>query len=322
MSAEAVWPLIARPADCHRVAEALLGLTPAAARLAGGVILVTSPEADRLVDEMGTVVRSLSVATAARNERLHGEVRGPVVWGETVAARAATAGDTGLFVCASPRRAYDTAENRVLVAALRAVRDAARLVDRQGLRRRDSDLARHVRHNAALATRWLDHRALAGVTRAPDRRDRARTRAGKRSRTYQAALDLLRVAAAPIGPAHIDALADARATAQHALVAQLVAALRRRGYPEAGLVADRGILRGRWVRYVHDAAASRSPLPPGVHAGDLLLDVPVAPDGRTLPGAEALARLRERAGGRPCAVIADPGDVDWALTESGLFPPR
>jgi hypothetical protein len=322
MSARAVWPLVARPVDCHRIAEALLGLTPAAARLAGGVILVTSPEADRLVDAMPGIVRSLSVATAARNERWHGEVRGPVVWGETVAARAATAGDIGLFVCASPRRAYDTAENRVLVAALRAIRDAARLVDRQGLRRRDSDLARHVRHNAGLATRWLDHRALAGISRPPDRRDRARTRAGKRAATYRPALELLEVAAAPIGPDHIDALADARARAQHAVVAELVAALRRRGYPEGALAAQRGILRGRWVRYVHDGAASRAPLPPGIHAGDLLLDVAVTPDGRTLPGPEALDRLRERAGGRPCAVVAGPADIDWALTESGLFPPR
>src|SRR4051794_41006699 len=116
--AEDLWGMLARPLDCHRVAESMLGLTPVAARLTSGVILASSPEVDQLIEEMPVIIRSLAIATTARNERLHGEVRGPVVWSETMAARASSAGDPAVFVCTNSVRAYDTAENRVLVGAL------------------------------------------------------------------------------------------------------------------------------------------------------------------------------------------------------------
>ena len=47
-----------------------------------------------------------------------------MLWSETMSARSASAGDPGLFVCATTTKAYDTDENRVLKAALDAIRQA------------------------------------------------------------------------------------------------------------------------------------------------------------------------------------------------------
>jgi hypothetical protein len=291
-----IWSVLGTPVNNLRAAEALLGLTPAAARLMAGVILASSPEADRLLDAMPNIVRSMAIATTNRPERNQGEVRGPIQWSETMAARAATAGDTQLYVCSVTARAYDTAENRVLAAALRAILNAARTVDRQGLSRRDSELARHVRYNAGVALRFSEHRTLSGMSRAPDRRDIRRTRTGVRHRVYQPALDVLARAARPIGPAHVGALAGPRVNAQHAILVQVVAAMHRRGVATHGLRPDQGILIGGPVAYVHPDTAARTENTPGIHVGRLVLDAPGGPQ----PNAADAHHI----------VVEDPADVE------------
>jgi hypothetical protein len=315
--AERVWSLLARPVNGQRAVESLLGLTPIAAHLMASVVLASSPEVDDLIDAVPTIFRSMSIATTARNQRLHGEVRGPIVWSETVSARGASAGDPMVYVCSSPRRAYDTAENRVLAAALRQVITAASLVDRQGLRRRDTELARHIRFNAGLAVRYADHRTIEDVSRPPDRRDVARTRAGKRRQVYSPALAVLDRATSPVDAGHVMALSDPRTAAQHALVADTVELLGQRGQRVPPLRAADGVLAGGPVTYVHDGSARRSPLAAGVHVGDLLLDVPVAADGTVRPGPEVLAELQSRAGGTAaaCAVVVRPADLARALDQ-------
>ena len=56
--------------------------------------------------------------TGIEPQRCIGELRGPVLWSETMSARASSFGDRDLFICATPSRAYDIDENRILVAAL------------------------------------------------------------------------------------------------------------------------------------------------------------------------------------------------------------
>lgn len=271
--AEALWAAAAAPVDSVRAAETLIGLTPAAARLTAAVVLTTSPEVDVLVAALPRMVRSLTVATNARTERLFGEIRGPIVWNETLAARAATAGDPQLFVCTSLKRAYDTPENRVLVASLRAIADAGVLVERQGLRTRNSDLARHVRHNAGMAMRYLDHRAITGVSPSPDRRDIMRARSGKHRAAYAPALAVLRRVSAPIGPDHVAALSSPRTRAQHAALVTVIDALRRRGRVVPPLRSIGATFAGGPVVFVHDEHANRAGRAAGIWVDDVLLDV-------------------------------------------------
>jgi hypothetical protein len=312
--AEALWAAVAMPVDTVRAAETLIGLTPAAARLTAAVVLTTSPEVDALVAVLPRMVRKLTVATNARTERLFGEIRGPIVWNETLAARAATAGDPQLFVCTSLKRAYDTAENRVLVASLRAISDAGVLVERQGLRSRNSDLARHVRHNAGVALRYLDHRAISGVSPSPDRRDIMRARSGKHRGAYAPALAVLRRVTTPIGPDHVAALSSARTRTQHAALVAVLDVLRDRGRPVPPMRSIGASFAGGPVTFVHDDHAARAGVPAGISVGDLLLDVPVDGSGAALDPEEALAALSGRAGaGRSVAIVRDVSDVEWAL---------
>src|SRR3712207_2006521 len=103
------------PADAVAV---LLGLPVRQARARIDTLVATSPEAEALLGGMDTTIRSLAISTVQKAEQCRGEIRGPVLWSETGAARAASGGDEGLFVCVLPERAYDTPENRVLVSAL------------------------------------------------------------------------------------------------------------------------------------------------------------------------------------------------------------
>jgi hypothetical protein len=267
---QGLWALLREPVDSLRVAAVLLGLSHAAARLTANVIVASSPETDRMLDEMPRTIRSLAIATAMRTRRCYGEIHGPIVWSETLAARAASAGDPQLYVCATTDRAYDTGENRVLAGALRAVATAARAVERQGLARRSSELARHVRINGSLATRYAEHRSLVSIDRPPDRRDIRRARAGVRHRTYVHALGVLRRAAQPIGPPHLAALAESRTALDHALLLDVVQGLRDLGVDIPGLRPQGGRLVAGPIRYAHPTLAG--PNEAGVRVGDTALD--------------------------------------------------
>ena len=169
-----------------------------------------------------------------------------------MSARAASAGDPMVFVCASPMRAYDTPENRVLVAALQSISDAARLVDVGALRTRDTPLARRIRDNGNLARRYLDHRALADVPRVkPTSRDRTRTRAGLRRRAYAPAMAVLDVVTEPLTADELELVTDEQTAAQHSVAVMTLAELRLRGHdvPPAR-IRDRVVVSGPFT-YVH-----------------------------------------------------------------------
>jgi hypothetical protein len=273
--AERVWARLARPFDAERAAEALLGMRHSSVRVFAGSLHATSPEVIALLFQMPIVLRSLGVATTNRPERCQGEIRGPVQWSETMSARGATAGASDLFICTTTARAYDTPENRILVAGLRTIVDAARTIERGTITSLPvpaaAELARHARRNASLALRFLDHRALSGVQdRKPTAKEVARVRASKRARTYLPALAVLDRAADSIEPILIESLTDAHTRAEHATLAELLDTLERRGHP-VSLHAHRGTLSGGPVTYAHPNHPSR-PSRTGIRVRDLELD--------------------------------------------------
>jgi hypothetical protein len=196
-----------RPYRPVPVLELLLGVSRRAAREMAGVALAASTEADRLLETMPSTLRSLAVATTDSPRRCLGGLRGPVAWSETMSARAASAGDPGVFVCSSTSKAYDTGVNRVLVAALDAVRtggDAA-----HPRRARHSAAVRSARQQAWRAERFLDHRTLADVPRVtPDARALRDAATGRRRRIYAPAVALLARAGNLLTAASLAAAAD------------------------------------------------------------------------------------------------------------------
>ena len=117
---------LGRPFEVVGTLSALVGESSAAVAQGIGLAMSTSVEAQSLIDTMHGTVRSLATSLQAQNQRCVGELRGPVLWSETMSARASSFGDRDLFICATPARAYDIDENRVLVAALHVLRKAAK----------------------------------------------------------------------------------------------------------------------------------------------------------------------------------------------------
>ena len=242
---------LARPYDPSKVVGALLGLPPRLARQLVGAILATSEEAETLLEAMPRVLRSLAIATTDRPERCYGELRGPVLWSETMSARSASAGDPGLFVCATTTKAYDTVENRVLKAALDTIRRAGAHAD-HGPEAQHDAMVRRARQNGHRASHLLEHRALSDVpvTRVSGRA-LTRTRSGNKRSTYQPAVDVLRRAADPVGAEQLAAHADAATRAQLALLAQAIEVVEERTGAPVKLRSSRGTIVSGSLSYDH-----------------------------------------------------------------------
>ena len=123
-----------------------------------------------------------------------------MLWSETMAARAGTAGATDVYVCLTAERAYDTPQNRVLVAALLAIRRAADAADPIAGRPTTTRCCSGRASTAPRARHYLEHRTMKGVNRKRiDGRTIAKTRSGSRNDNYEPALAVLERARAPWG---------------------------------------------------------------------------------------------------------------------------
>lgn len=251
---EAVLARLGQPYDAVKVVSALHGLPARLARQLVGSAVATSEEAERLLDAMPRIVRSMAIATTDRPQRCYGELRGPVLWSETMSARSASAGDPGLYVCATTTKAYDTAENRVLKAALAAIREAGAEADAasaSGLSPARADQARRARHNGQRAAHLVEHRTLADVpvTRITGRVLR-RTRGGSRRGTYQPAVAMVLRASSPLRAADLSEVGSAGTDVQIRLLAEALDELERR-HGRVALRSSHGQLVAGPVTYDH-----------------------------------------------------------------------
>jgi hypothetical protein len=307
-----LWRRLDRATDPAEAIAALLGLPVGEARTRIDTLLATSPEAETLLAGMDRTIRSLAISTVAKAEECRGELRGPVLWSETAAARAASGGDEGLFVCVLPERAYDTPENRVLVRALLTIARAGRTTG-EGRADAVDDEAARARANRVRAARWLDHKALASVpAKAPDARARRRARSGRSARTYAPALAVLAVANEPLQPDALEAWADERLLDQHDLVAAVLERLEGRGHRGPTASAAGGRFTCGPVTY----RARFGDPERGVRLGGVLLDVLFGEDEAT--NADAATRLARRAAGGPSLLVTDAAGIEAALDLAGF----
>jgi hypothetical protein len=185
-----VWRYLTQAANpgAPLVAEgaALLDLTESEVRRLGIVAFVMSHEVHDLLMAMPSLIRGLSTTTLHDEEWSVERVRGSINWSRTLGARAATA-HPALYVTAPARRAFQTPENEVLVAALDALRAAAR---HTGWHRSASmGVGSEVRRRESEADRWLRARSLGEIERRPvGARQLARVKSGRSSRRYAPAV--------------------------------------------------------------------------------------------------------------------------------------
>ena len=277
-SLERIWRRLGLPVDPVLAADALVGLPPANARVLLAVALAASPEADELVEGIPGLLRSLAVSTTARPVRCDGEIRGPVLWSETMAARSASPGAGAVFICSSPVKAYDTDENRVLVAAFHRLHRSAMAAEIQldgEPRPSDVDL-RRARHNGEKIRRALEHRSLQAVTRVrPTGRMLQKTRTGTKAGVFRVAVALLQRSWAEVGADDLEPFVDDLTRAEHQLAADILDRLHAEGrLTERLRIVDGAVASGPFA-YRHRASHAVTDLgqPAGVHVDGRLVVV-------------------------------------------------
>lgn len=309
---ERLWARIRRPYNVVEALDAVLGLSPNVARQLAGAMLATSDEAEDLLEAMPRTIRSLTISISSKLEECRGELRGPVMWSETMSRRSASAGSQDLYLCTAPHRAYDVLENQVLVTALGAIGDAGHSVESMSARAYDDETMRRARENGRRALRYLDHRTLSGVTREkPAPRELKRARSGTRRRTYEFAFTMLDRAGEPLRATDILPFCDRRTRIQHELVMALADGLEARGAELPSFRPIEGSLEAGPLHYVHPRRRGDRTRPHGVQLGDLLLDVPERlRDRHRGRNQQALAA---RAGELRAHLVLEQADVDAAL---------
>ncbi|HEX9683635.1 MAG TPA: hypothetical protein VGA13_11170 [Acidimicrobiales bacterium] len=298
---------MASPIEPLATVEAILGLPRAGVILLSGALLATSNEAEHLLATMGDLTRRMAVSTKQQATRTVGQIRGPILWSETVAARASSLGDEGVFVCQATARAYDTSENRVLAHSLSLLQKAAHDVEHNRATGQLNEVITLIRHVGDRAVRALDHRTLMEVPRGrPTMRDVQRTRAGIRRRSYQPALAVLDRAATPFIAGDIVAVCDDRSRRWLQLLADVLAAADHRRLDLARLRAQSGVIFTGPVSFRHPGHRGLSTQLAGVVVGDVRL----VPGGDETDGD---GRAPDDTTTRQ--VVSGPGDIEAALDQ-------
>jgi hypothetical protein len=269
-----LWELRDRRVPAVAAAAALTGLPMPLLRDATRVSLAASDEAGVLLEQLPLHIRTLPMALNDHLEHCVHSVRGPVVWSETITARANALGNEDVFVCRTTRRDFDAPLNRALVGVLAEVAGAAR-----ALRGPLGDLLDPAERNriddrAALARRWRHHRRLADLH--PGRlraRDLARIRAGRHAEAAGLILDAVARLHDPLCGEDVEGLSDAPTRDMHRFVLDCLVS-GAASLPEPGLLElDRGALCCGWLSFRHPSAV-------GTSGPGLCVDgSPVAPAG-------------------------------------------
>jgi len=311
-----IWARLSKPFDVVRTVSALVGLPATEVAQAVGSDIANSVEAETLMAGMHRTLRSLATSLQTQTERCIGSIRGPVLWSETMSARASSFGDEGLFVCKTPSRAYDIDENRVLVAALNAVREGAQAAEHNNPHALDDPVIRAARRRGLEANRYLEHPSLASVTRErPTPRAMKRTRSGKHRKSYQAAIAMLERAANPLDLEMVRALCDERTRAQHQVLIGLIRRLEVHGGTQLPpFRVERNALFSGPVQYYHSRLLGDRKAMSGIIIGQLLVDVPERLHDPNRKRAEA--SLKARAGNRATMVVMAGDDLDLAVTRA------
>lgn len=307
-----LWARLARPMEVSSTVSALVGLPVKEVQQLAGIKIAASPEADQLLDSFPHTIRSLATSMHQQAERCIGSLRGPVLWSETISARAASFGNPDVFVCQTPSRAYDIDENRVLVWALIQVRDAAERATEGTSSRFDDRVMRAVRRNGSDAARFAEHPSLSAVARErPRLRALKRTKAGRKRDAYMPALKTLDRAAEPLTGDDVRLLCDERTRVQYEVLMKLCHRLERHGNKLPEFRIERGALFSGPVQYYHARRLGDRERMSGIVIGDLLVDVPDRIHDPSRKRAEAM--LQARAGGRTVAVVMNDDDIGRAV---------
>ncbi len=327
-----LWRSRARAAPAIPYASALIGLDVATLSDAVAIALAGSAEATSLLDGMELRVRTLTTGVDASSERCVNSVRGPILWGETLTARANALGNDDVFVCMTAMRSFDTVENRVLVAALESIARAERALRGPMGERVLPREAQRIAAVAGEARRWRRHPRLSGVKGSRlDGRDMARLRGGHRVSRMKAVFAVRDRSLDPLDATDLSDLADVSTLVYHGFVTSVLRRLVERGLVTGATGYHDGSLRLGAASFRHpavdgDAAPGLSfrgiPLVPAEEVyAEASWAERVPSDAVVITNARDLDRLLDRlCGTTPVPGAAAPRRARTPLTSNGRGP--
>jgi hypothetical protein len=300
-----LWRRRARGSQAIAYAAALIGEDVATLTDAVSISLAASDEASRLLDGMELRIRTLPSTVETHPERCIYSVRGPILWSETLTARANALGNEDVFVCSTSARSFDTVENRILVSALDAIARAGRALRGPTGEKVKGAEAERAAVVAAEAASWRAHPRLEGVKGGRlSGRDMARLRGGHRMSRMAPVLAVRARVAEPFIAEDLEGLADPWTRAYHQHVVTVLDALGRWvQLPKDSSCSDGGIWSGV-TSWRHPNAIGGTPaglcyrgipLLPPEHVVDGAPWAPAVPtDGVRVHGEQDVRRLLDR----------------------------
>ncbi len=225
----ALWSRRTPGSEAALFASALLGITISQAEDLISVTLASSQEASDFLRHLDQAVGSMKRTTAKVSQRCVSAIRGPVLWSETVTARASALGNEDIFVCSVLSRSFDSPENRMLVSSVLSLSRAQIALQSlpPDLLQRLSVDQEHIGQVSDLARRWLSDPRLSGIrTQEPSQRERARVMRSRRSNRLQPLFKFRELALNPFAhdPAALDSLVNPQTRKNHAELLQRVEA--------------------------------------------------------------------------------------------------
>ncbi len=237
-------------------AAALTGIDVATLADATAIALAASDEATALLDGMELRLRTLPTTVSTSAERCVSSVRGPIMWAETITARANALGNDDVFVCMTTGRSFDTIENRLLVEALESIAAASKALRGPTGDRVDPADAGRIDAVAQEAAKWRREDRLADVQpRRLTGRSAARLRGGHRRAKMEPVLAVRRRAREPFRPDDVLGLTDVWTRSLHRTVVRVMDALE---LPRTLTLSDGG-LWSRTMSFRHPAVAGAGP---------------------------------------------------------------
>jgi len=304
-----LWRRRARGVHATSYAAALIGDDVGALTDAVSITLAASPEAAALLDGMEFRVRTLPTTVHTSAERCVNSVRGPILWSETITARANAFGNDDVFVCATTSRSFDTVENRVLAGALEAIARAGRALHGPTGQKVPANAVEQIASAAEEAANWRQHPRLAGIRAGRlSGRDMARLRGGHRLVRMADVLAIRERAAEPFVSEDVIGLSDQWTRRYHAFALHVLDVLGTSvPLPPTFSLSDEGLWCGP-VSWRHPKTPGATPagicyrgvplLPPP----DMLAGAPwagsVPADGVHIMGSEDIDRIGEQLGAR------------------------
>lgn len=268
-----LWDRRDRRVPAVAAAAALTGVPRPLLRDAGKVSFTASVECEAILSSMDERIRMLPMQLRTNLERCVHEVRGPVMWSETITARANAFGDEDVFVCSTVQKAYDSPQNHLLVWILSEAAHSFKAVQGPLGDYMEAGDRRRIQEIAITARKWrLSPRLSAVSQRRPTTRELQSMRTGRHGEEVEPLLSARRRLLQPFSALEVEELTDQRTSLMHTGVLEVFEAVSKATGIEMVVGFSSGALRMGPVSFRHPDSNGTAPAGLSVH-GELVEDL-------------------------------------------------